>query len=109
VGIAAPLIGAITADYSVIQWWADAMHKTAQQLASMRLLAAESTDFQAQRQSLANYLRTVAANTREEFGQPWGLIAMYRLVGRTAGAKLIVSGPRLVLNKRTEPAAAIGR
>jgi hypothetical protein len=116
VGVAAPLVGAITADYSAIAWWADAMHKTAVELASVRQWAAqhptatlEDTGFQTQRESLAKYLRGVAANTREEFGQPWGLVAMYRLVGRNAGAKLMVSGPRLVISKKSEPAAAIGR
>jgi len=115
VGVATPLVGAITADYSTIEWWADAMHKTGQQLASVRQWASQhptaglqDAGFQQQREKLAQYLRGVAGSTREEFGQPWGLVAMYLLVGRSAGAKLMVSGPRLVVSRRREPAAAIG-
>ena len=113
-GIAAPLLGAITADYSTIQWWADAMFSTAQQLATVRLWLARNTgatsddpEFQKLRQDLAAYLRQVAANTREEFGQPWGLIAMRQLVAR-GGAKLLITSPHLVLNKSRALAAVTG-
>jgi hypothetical protein len=114
-GVAAPFVGAITADYTAIQWWADAMYKTAQELAAIRLWLVQNpaatlqdAAFQDWRKALAAYLRQVAANTREEFGQPWGLIAMNQLANRKAGAKLLISGPKLVLNKRTKQAAAVG-
>lgn len=111
-GIPAPLIGAITADYSTIQWWADAMHGTAQQLAAIRQWQAgnptatsENPGFQKLRQDLAAHLRRVAATTREEFGQPWGLIAMNQLVGRRSGAKIMITGPKLARNERRALAA----
>jgi hypothetical protein len=114
-GVAAPLVGAITADYSAIQWWADAMHGTAQELAKVRRWLAQNptatsddSEFQKLRQNLAGYLRRVAANTREEFGQPWGVIAMNQLVNGKGGARFLIIGPTLVCNKRRELAAATG-
>lgn len=102
-GVPAPFVGAITADYTVIQWWADAMSETAQQLAKVRTwmagnpdAPADNPDFQNLRQQLAKYLQGVAANTRDEFGQPWGLIAMNQLAGPSAPAKLLITGPLLV-------------
>jgi hypothetical protein len=106
-GVPAPLVGAITADYTTIQWWADAMNRTARELAAFRLwisrhpgATADDPDFQDQRKSLASRLRDVAATTREEFGQPWGLLAMYRLTGPHAAAKILISSPSLVRNSR---------
>ena len=113
-GVPAPLVGAITADYSTIQWWADAMCGTARKLAAIRLwlvrnpaAAFDDPDFQKLRQDLAGHLRQVAANTREEFGQPWGLIAMSQLVNGRAGAKILIASPKLVRNKRRALAGAL--
>lgn len=106
-GVPAPFVGAITADYSIIKWWAGAMCGTARKLAAIRLWMADhpaaafdDPDFLKLRQDLAGHLRQVAANTREEFGQPWGLIAMSQLVNGRAGAKILITGPILVRNKR---------
>ncbi len=114
-GIATPLVGAITADYSTIVWWADAMETTAQQLAKSRQWMSnnpspspDDPDFQALRQNLANHLKGVAAHTREEFGQPWGLIAMNLLVGRKSGAKFLLSSAGLVRSKSRDLAAVTG-
>jgi hypothetical protein len=114
-GVPTPLVGAITADYSIIQWWADAMCGTAQKLAAIRLWmvrnpAADFDDpaFQKLRQDLAGHLRQVAANTRAQFGQPWGLIAMSQLVNGRAGAKILIASPTLVRNKRRALAEAAG-
>jgi hypothetical protein len=114
-GVPTPLVGAITTDYSIIQWWADAMCGTAQKLAAIRLWMArnptaafDNPSFQKLRQDLAGHLRQVAANTREEFGQPWGLIAMSQLVSGRAGAKILIASPTLVRNKRRALAEAAG-
>lgn len=114
-GVAAPYLSAIQADYTTIEWWADAMVDAAQKLAAFRVWLAqhptatlEDADFQKLRDDLAGYLRGVAANTRDEFGQPWGLIAMNQLAGRKAGAKILITGPRLVLKKSNELAATAG-
>ena len=115
-GVAAPLVGAITADYSTIQWWADAMFGTAQQLAVMRVWQKRNPDaapndpaFEKLRQQLAAHLKDVAANTRAEFGEPWGLIAMIQLTGRSAGAEILITGPQLVREKRRALAASTGK
>ena len=114
-GVPAPFVGAIAADYSAIQWWADAMHGTAQELAASRQWLArnpgatfEDPEFQQLRQRLTRYLGKVAATTREEFGQPWGLIAMNQLASQRAGAKILITGPRLARDKRRALAAAAG-
>jgi hypothetical protein len=114
-GVPAAFLGAITADYSTVQWWADAMRNTAQQLAAFQLWAAQhpaaavgDPEFQKLREDLAKYLGQVAADTREEFGQPWGLIAMNQLASRRSGGKILITGPALVVNKRRAQAAVIG-
>ncbi len=111
--VAAPVAQAIVADYSAIQWWAGAMQSTGLKLAGMhRWLASNPTattqdpEFQKLREDLAAHLRDVARNTREEFGEPWGLLAMNQLTARAAGAKLLITGPKLVREKRQALAAA---
>jgi hypothetical protein len=106
-GVAAPLLADITADYTTIQWWADAMSQTAGELGKVRTWLAQhpnspaaDPDFQAVRDRLAGYLRGVASNTRDEFGQPWGLIAMSRLAGATAPARFFLMSPLLSRDKR---------
>jgi hypothetical protein len=97
-------VAVITADYSVIVWWAQAMRTTGEALAAMRAFLAANpganlngADFQALRQKLAGRLTAVAANTKKEFGEPWGLVAMDRVSGRSAAAEWRVLGPRLTL------------
>jgi hypothetical protein len=114
-GLAAPLLGAITADYTTIEWWADAMHSTAQQLAAQRdwfkrnpAASPDDPELQKLRQALAAHLKDVAANTREEFGEPWGLIAMNRLAAAAGGARILVSSPVLTRDQRRELAAGAG-
>jgi hypothetical protein len=114
-GVPAPYVGAITADYSTVQWWADAMSGMGRQLVALRSwlarnpnAKADEPEYEKQRQSLAKYLRDVAANTREEFGRPWGLIAMNQVAGRRAGAKLLVTGPRFTISKSRALAAVTG-
>jgi hypothetical protein len=111
-GVPGPFVGAITADYSTIQWWADTMSDTAQKLAAIRGwleqnpgASLEEPRFQKLRDDLAAHLREVAANTREEFGEPWGLIAMNQIAGSSAGARILITGPRLVCEKRRALAA----
>jgi len=47
----------------------------------------------------------VADETREEFGRPWGLIAMNQIAGQRAGARLLIAGPAYARNERRELAA----
>ncbi len=108
----APLLGAITADYSTIMWWADAMSGAARHLASIRqwfaqnpAAALDDPAFQRLRQDLADHIKTVAARTTAEFGEPWGLLAMHEAAGRRAGATILITGPRLVRTKERALAA----
>ncbi|MBI3694034.1 MAG: hypothetical protein HY238_04230 [Acidobacteria bacterium] len=86
-------LGAVIADYTVIVWWAEAMRKTAEKLA--QLLA--SPDDSSLRRQLAKHLESVAGNTKEEFGDPWGLVAMDVVSGRRAAARVEFTGPILAL------------
>lgn len=99
-----PIVGAIIADYTSIRWWADAMNETGKKLASMVSFLAshpqaddENNDFKKLRGDLSNHLRSVAANTREEFGRPWGLLAMFIASGRRAGRRTLLLGRNLSL------------
>ena len=99
----APLLGAIIADYSTIVWWAGAMAGAARRLAAMRrfslqnpAVSPQDSQFQALRNDLASHLEKVAATTREEFGQPWGLVAMNEVSGRRAPASILILGPRFM-------------
>jgi len=92
---AEPIQRAIVSDYLTIRWWADAMSKTAQ------LLESRSTTHE----QLAAHLLDVAKTTREEFGQPWGLIAMNLLVQPQGGARMVLTGPILALEKQRDLAA----
>jgi len=101
--VPAPLLGAITADYTAIMWWADAMAGAGQRLAAMRKwfgqhpkAAVDDPEFQSLRQDLAAHLKKVAATTSEQFGEPWGLIAMDEASNRRAGANILITGPQLV-------------
>jgi len=93
-GVPDPVVGAIVADYTVIRWWSDAMNKTGGKLSAIkRFLSNQPTaddqnnDFKRLRGNLASHLRSVAANTREEFGRPWGLLAMFIASGKRAGRR----------------------
>lgn len=103
-GVPDPIVGAIIADYTSICWWAEAMSETGKKLAAMLDFLAthpqaddENNDFKKLRTDLANHLRSVAANTREEFGRPWGLLAMFIASGKRAGCKAILVGRNLSL------------
>ena len=113
--VSAPLLGAITADYSTIVWWADAMAGAAQRLAAIRqwfdarpTASLDDATFQRLRSGLADHLKQVAANTTEEFGQPWGLLAMNEAANHRPGATILIAGPSLVRMKE-RPLAAVAK
>jgi hypothetical protein len=64
--------------------------------------------FQKLRAGLAKHLKEVAANTREEFGQPWGMVAMDLVSGRRADARIRITGSRLALSAERPMAIAAG-
>ena len=115
-GLTEPEVVVIAADYSVIVWWAEAMAACAKTVAAMhRLLAAgsdaASPQFLALRAGLAKTLAQVAGNTKEEFGQPWGLVAMDRVSGCRAAARVQIAGARFAFARSSGAglAAAAGR
>lgn len=94
-------VGGVTADYLAIRWWADSMSDTAQILAQMIRLGGTTGPnpsdpaFQKLRNDLASHLREVAAKAHEQFGAPWGLVAMF-LVSATARPAVEIVAPRFV-------------
>jgi hypothetical protein len=110
-------VGAVAADFSTITWWADTMSETAQALAKIRnflgknpAVDPKNAEFQKVRSDLAQRLERVAAETKEEFGRPWGLIAMDLLTGNRSDAHVTFTGPVISLTKaRPIAAAAAGR
>jgi len=110
-----PVLGAIVSDYSVIRWWSDSMHSTAEKLAGVNAFLAthptaddENNDFKRLRVDLADHLRSVAANTKESFGRPWGLLAMFIASGRRAGRKALLTGRNLSIAGEKPVESAIG-
>ncbi len=90
----------IQSDYVLITWWAETMHETAQKLAAVRARFAGGpgpgpgdAGFQKAREELAAHLAKVAADTKPQFGEPWGLVAMDRVGGRSARARVELTGP----------------
>jgi hypothetical protein len=97
--------GAITADYSLIVWWAEALRSAADPLAAIHAFlkthsnpSPDDTEYQRLRGQLAKSLANVAGNTKEDFGRPWGLLAMDLATGRQAAGSINITGPRLALS-----------
>jgi len=91
-------------DYLAIQWWADSMCGTGQVLARLDTFAAkhpgaapDDPQFQDLRKELAGKLRDVAAKAHEQFGSPWGLVAMFLASGAHAPTAVQIAGPRFVM------------
>ncbi len=114
-GVPDSVIGAIIADYSLICWWSFAMNETAKKLSAMQNFLSsrptvddQNNDFKRLRTDLANHLRSVAANTKEDFGRPWGLLAMFIASGRQAGRKTMLVGQTLSLANEQPIHIAVG-
>lgn len=97
-------LGAVIADYTLIVWWAETMRQTGEKLAEMHRFfavhAAPSPDdpeFRKLREGLAAHLASVAKNTKPQFGDPWGLVAMDRVAGGQAQARVEITGPLVAL------------
>jgi len=106
-------VGAITADYSVIVWWSQALRSAAEPLAAMHAflkthpgLSPDEPEYRQLRGQLAKGLAAVAANTKEEFGRPWGLVAMDLATARLADGSITITGPRLALSAKRAKAVA---
>ena len=95
-------LGAVLSDYTVIVWWAESMHEMAERLAEVREFLVqnpnvdhENNTFKKLRQKLAKKLKEVAINTKAQFSDPWGLVAMDLASGRKAEAEVQVTSVQL--------------
>ena len=97
-------LGVITVDYTVIKWWAESMAEMGKSLFEMRKflddnkgIDPQNNTFKALRKKLGSKLKEVASNTKSEFGDPWGLVAMDQAAGGKAAAKALITGPSFAL------------
>jgi len=89
-------LGAVTADWVDIRWWANAMLKVAPQLSKvlhaieLSTAADPTTDtaFMEQRKALEDILADVGKNTRSAFGDGWGLLVMSNLSNGAAALEM---------------------
>jgi hypothetical protein len=63
----------------------------------MKAASPASPQFASMRNDLAKYVADVAKNTSEEFGKPWGLLAMDLVSGRRAAASVRIASSRIAL------------
>jgi len=105
------IVGGIGTDYLVIRWWAKEMRQLGEKLAEVRnflkdkpKIDPENNDFKALRRGLAEHLKGVASRTKEEFGDPWGLVAMDLATGRAAKARAQLTGPRVAFTRERDTA-----
>ena len=59
----------------------------------------------ARRLYAAQGMRIFATAMHDEFGKPWGLIAMNLLSSRASGARILLSGPKLARDQRRDLAS----
>ena len=100
------IVGVLASDKALLRWWAEEMHGTAEKLVEIRKavkdnqgLSPDSNTFKGLRRKLAEHLKGVAKRTKEQFGDPWGLVATDLATGKAAKAKVRVTGPRVVLRR----------
>jgi hypothetical protein len=91
-------------DYLAIQWWADSMCSTAEVLVRMNQNAGSVLTL---REELARHLRDVASKAHEQFGSPWGLVAMFLVSGSAADAEVNIAGPKFAFAARRALRAAV--
>ncbi len=108
----------VVSDYVLIVWWADTMSSTAKALNKVRAYQAQhpaldpqNNEFIKLRKQLADHLADVARKTKEQFSDPWGLVAMDLAGGRRADLTARLCSPKLSLAQRRPkavPAGAVG-
>jgi len=106
----------IVSDYLLISWWADAMHGAAKALLSMRRFLggrsaaalAGDPQFAARRERLEKELAGAVKESRAQFGDPWGILALDAAAKGKATVLATIVSPRLtaMYNERLLPAVA---
>jgi hypothetical protein len=94
----------IGSDYTLIVWWADAMHDMAVALSNLLSYMAQHPQWDPQdnafkrlRSSLDQTMATVSKNTKDQFAEPWGLLAMDLASGQKSAKGFQLICPRLTL------------
>ncbi len=96
-------IEAVGVDFVTIEWWAKSMHRLGERLQEMREFLSKNPAadlrkdpaFNKLRRKLSDQMRHVAGDTKEQFGAPWGLVAMYLASGRNAAASVRIANAKL--------------
>lgn len=98
-------LGVISADYTVIVWWAETMAEAAAALVEMEEFLQtvnpdglqENNGFKKRRRALVDRLGEAVAKNQSTFGDPWGLLALDAAAGGRADARAMVVSPQLAL------------
>jgi hypothetical protein len=94
----------ICSDYTLIVWWADAMRNMASALSAMQSYLSQrqhwdpqDNTFKKLRSHLEQTMASVSSNTRDEFAEPWGLLAMDLASCHKCAKTLQLVCPRITL------------
>jgi hypothetical protein len=100
------IVQTLASDRALIRWWATEMRGMAERLAEIRkflkdnpTVGPDNNTFNGLRRKLAEHLKGVAERTKEQFGEPWGLVATDFATGRAAKAEAQVTGPRVAFKR----------
>ena len=99
-------VAVVTADYSVIVWWAQAMATAAERLADMTTFLAgrhataldNDPQFQRRRSELEDAVTKAIRRNTATFDDPWGLVALFLASAGTARAAASIVSPKLTLS-----------
>jgi hypothetical protein len=104
----------IISDYIVIRWWSDAMHGAAKALMDMRQFLggrtaqslASDAEFAKRRSKLERELADVVKESKAQFGDPWGMLALDAASRRVAQVQATLVAPKLtaIYSQRVLPA-----
>jgi ParB-like chromosome segregation protein Spo0J len=107
----------IISDYIVIRWWSDAMHGAAKALMEMRQFLggrtaqslATDADFARKRGKLEKELADVVKESKSQFGDPWGILALDAASRRVAQVQVTLVAPKLtaIYTERILPAERV--
>ena len=109
-----PRLSIVISDLFTILTWVDAMKLAVKAVADMRAFLAgrdpasliEDNTFKKRTSALLKAMKGVVSNTRTDFGQPWGMIALYWAAGSPATRKGSINSGALQLQE--SPAALAG-
>lgn len=104
-GLSPLQLGVVSADYTVIRWWSEAMHRMAVELEKVDSFLKqnpqanlEGPEFTPLRERLRKALESVAKNVKAQFGDPWGVVAMDIASNHNADAQFRLICPVVSLN-----------